>query len=51
MMNAKVIIGLDSHLPNRTNRYAFEYALKYAKEYNLNILDGEEIVRRIKKKH
>lgn len=47
--NAKVVIGLDAHSPVNVNEVGFDYGLELAKKYNLNILNKDEIILRMKK--
>jgi len=45
----EVIIGLDAHNPANINRIGFEYGLSLVKKYDLNLLEQDEILKRIKK--
>ena len=45
----KVVIGLDSHEVRYVEKKMFEYGLNYAKKYDLDVLDAEQILRRMKK--
>ena len=44
----KVIIGLDAHDIYYVDKKMFNFALRYAKQYNLKIMEPEEIIARMR---
>ena len=44
----KVVIGLDTHIPDLVCDYGFNYAYKYAEKYGLDIMSPKQIISRMK---
>ena len=47
--NATVIIGLDTHMPEAVCDYGFQYALKYAEKYGLDVMSPKQIISRMRR--